>query len=147
MGKAVFCNIFFQHASFITGSRMPGELLFSTADKIEQNFLSFLRLIGTLYFKKHFSAMVSLRGTETLLNSQKTSMDHTKQHECLYDWMFVWRHTIYCEWSNYMWGGSNAFTHLYVATLAAFLLGCIKVHTYKTPLLFSQHQNGVDGIS
>ena len=85
MGKAVFCNIFFQHASFITGSRMPGELLFSTADKIEQNFLSFLRLIGTLYFKKHFSAMVSLRGTETLLNSQKTSMDHTKQHECLYD--------------------------------------------------------------
>ncbi len=33
-----------------SGSTMPGELLFSTADKIEKIFLSFLRLIGTLYF-------------------------------------------------------------------------------------------------
>ncbi len=82
MGKAVFFNVFFQHAAFITGNGMPGELLFSIANSIKENFLSFIRLIGTLYFKKHFSAMVSLRG---LLNSKGVCTDNTKQHECWYN--------------------------------------------------------------
>ena len=54
IGKATFLRYFFQHSEFITSGRMnvPGTL----ADTdIETGFLSFLRLVGVVYMKKHAS--------------------------------------------------------------------------------------------
>ena len=86
-GKAAFFAGFFQHAAFITGSKMVGEL--SSAGDVSNNYLSFLRLIGTLYFKKHYSAVVSLRSTETpqqLFNSKQSPTGAPKQqHEQWYN--------------------------------------------------------------
>ncbi len=49
-----------QHSSLVT------RWLADTAEnKKDVGFLAFLRLIGTLYFKKHYSALVSLKGSET----------------------------------------------------------------------------------
>ena len=64
-GKAAFFNTFFQHAPFITGEHADGLLSDIGEDVKERGFLSFLRLIGTLYFKKHNSAMASLKNVET----------------------------------------------------------------------------------
>ena len=64
-GKAAFLNIFFQHASFITGNQSNGLLSENSKEGMKQGFLAFLRLVGTLYFKKYLSAFVSLRDVET----------------------------------------------------------------------------------
>ena len=86
-GKAAFFTGFFQHAAFITGSKIVGEL--SSTGDVSNNYLSFLRLIGTLYFKKHYSAVVSLRSTETpqqLFNSKQSPTGAPKQqHEQWYN--------------------------------------------------------------
>ena len=126
MGKGMFCNVFFQHASFITGRNMPGELSFTTVGTIKENFLSFLRLIGTLYFKKHYSAMVSLRGAETPQHLLKGScMDNAQQHES-------WHDDIRSIVSNCITSEEDRmpFTYLNVATLAPFLLGCTALSEY-----------------
>ena len=60
-GKAAFLNTFFQHASFITGEVSQGRLSYCSNLDLKQGYLAFLTLIGTLYFKKHYSAFVSLR--------------------------------------------------------------------------------------
>ena len=80
-GKTAFLNAFFQHAQFITGKHADGLLCDISEDKREKGFLSFLRLVGTLYFKKHFSAMVSLKNVETpqqLLQSHEESCSKEK---------------------------------------------------------------------
>ena len=51
---------FFQPCK-ITGQHTVGLLSDISEDKRERGFLAFLRLIGTLYFKKHISAMASLK--------------------------------------------------------------------------------------
>ena len=68
--KAAFMNVFYQHACFITGDEEKGRL--TCISDFKKGYLSFLRLIGTLYFKKHYSAFVSLQGIDTpqhLMNS------------------------------------------------------------------------------
>ena len=55
----------------------------SQMDK-ETGFLSFIRLIGTLYFKKHLPAFVALKGHKTprhLFNSMDNSLQPRKKHE------------------------------------------------------------------
>ncbi len=136
IGKAMFCNVFFQHASFITGSEMPGELSFTTVDAIKENCLSFLRLIGTLYFKKHFSAMVSLRETETpqqLLNSKGSlGTDIAKQHE-------IWYDDIRSIVSDRITSEEDR--------MPSRTSMSIRVPIHSTHILFSHHQNKVDGKS
>ena len=56
IGKATFLRYFFQHSQFISSGRdnAHGTLADVSAD-IELGFLSFLRLVGVVYMKKHAS--------------------------------------------------------------------------------------------
>ena len=65
LGKAAFNNVFCQHAAFITGNLSSGLLLQTHGEDKKQGFLALVQLIGTLYFKKHLSAFVSLHGVKT----------------------------------------------------------------------------------
>ena len=55
MGKVTFLIIkqFFQHAEFISGSSMPGELCETSKDVQASGFLAFIRLIDTLYTSRN----------------------------------------------------------------------------------------------
>ena len=54
LGKATIMKHFFQNAWFITGSQdIPGTLV--SHGREDEGFLSFVRLIGTVYFKKHLA--------------------------------------------------------------------------------------------
>ena len=55
VGKATFLRYFFQYASFITGRSAEGTLtdIHLNDNNFEKGFLAFLRLVGTVYFKKH----------------------------------------------------------------------------------------------
>jgi len=53
MGKATVLNGFFQYASFICGQNMPGCLHDTSPYNKQQGFLAFIRLVGSLYFKKN----------------------------------------------------------------------------------------------
>ena len=57
-GKSTFLRYFFQHASFITGANAQGSLADTDlhTENYKQGFLAFLRLVGTIYYKKHASA-------------------------------------------------------------------------------------------
>ena len=60
IGKATFLRYFFQYASFITSSEdqlTPGTLADTDLEgtAFDAGFLAFLRLIGTVYYKKHAS--------------------------------------------------------------------------------------------
>ena len=53
-------------------------------DKREQGFLSFLRLVGTLYFKRHLSSFSSISHVETpdqLYHSTDASMTPFERHK------------------------------------------------------------------
>ena len=56
VGKASFMRYFYQYASFISSAReYPGTLADTCLSDgmYQQGYLAFLRLIGTVYFKKH----------------------------------------------------------------------------------------------
>ena len=56
IGKATFLRYFFQYASFISGANSQGSLSdIEFQDDHKKGFLAFLRLVGTVYFKKHAS--------------------------------------------------------------------------------------------
>ena len=79
--------LFYQHAQFITGKNCKGFLSYTSEENKHTGFLSFLRLVGCLYFKKHYSAVVSLTSIETpeqLLNSFPFGSDE-EQHQKWYD--------------------------------------------------------------
>lgn len=65
IGKAQFLNIFFLHARFICGQDMPGSMEQVSMNNRASGFLSFLRLIGTAYFKKHLASFISVHNFET----------------------------------------------------------------------------------
>ena len=84
IGKAKVLNDFFQYSSFITGSNMPGSLQNTSERDKEIGFLSFIRLIGTFYFKKHVNGFDALRGHKTpmhLYNSLDPSLQTAEKHE------------------------------------------------------------------
>ena len=53
LGKATFLRYFFQCASFISGANANGSL--SDIRDYRKRFLAFVRLVGTVYSKKHAS--------------------------------------------------------------------------------------------
>ena len=58
LGKATFLKYFYQYASLSSGDETTPGTLADTAlqDEVyQQGYLSFIRLIGTVYFKKHSS--------------------------------------------------------------------------------------------
>ena len=84
LGKATILNIFFQHAEFICGANTPGCLHHTLPHNRESGFLSFIRFIGTCYFKKHLPAFITLYGLETpkhLYNSIDPSLPPNEKHE------------------------------------------------------------------
>ena len=124
-GKATFLNVFYQHASFITGDGSKGRLY---DDDLKQGYLAFLRLIGTIYFKNHYSAFVSLKGVETpqhLMNSisstslldQHTSWYNdiralvsdriTDEDQRMPSESAMWRHWLRSHWIIQMWRNSQ----------------------------------------
>ena len=129
MGKATFLNNFFQHASFISGYNMPGFLHNTSSNNKENGFLSFIRLIGTCYFKKHLSAFVALKGHKTpthLYNSLDPSLQIKEKHmqwlqqirEIVGDRIIneedrvptftsLWRHWLRSCWISQLWQNSS----------------------------------------
>ena len=125
IGRATFLKHFFQNAEFISSSSMPGNL--SETKHMQTGFLAFIRLIGTLYFKKHLSAFVSELGFETpnqLYNSIITPTVNEKHEEWLKrirdiisdritseeervpSYTALWRHWNRVCWVSEMWNNS-----------------------------------------
>ena len=77
-GKSTFLKVFFQHASFIN-SLSQGTLASTCDTSRESGFLSFVRLIGTVYFKKHLSSF-KYDCPRALFNSFSSS-DPISQHK------------------------------------------------------------------
>ena len=126
-GKASFFQVFFHHATFITGNQMIGSLSNTAEDDKNTGYLSFLRLIGTLYFKKHFSAFVSLKGVQTPQQLFHTCCESNPQEQhlkwyntirsvvgdritCEQERMpshtSMWRHWLRSCWVAQMWSNS-----------------------------------------
>lgn len=92
LGKVQFLNTFHQYAGFINGIDKPGYLINTTDDR-EYGFLSFLRLVGSTYFKKHLSAFVAHHRKETpeqLYHSVDIN-DPRKKHK---EWFSIIRCTV-----------------------------------------------------
>ena len=55
-GKATIMRHFFENAWFITGTQdIPGTLADTAPNRVEDGFMSFVTLVGTMYFKKHLA--------------------------------------------------------------------------------------------
>jgi hypothetical protein len=81
LGKSTFLNTFFQHASFINEIQSLSEI---TEGSRELGFLAFLRLIGTVYFKKHLASFISIHNVNTpvqLFNSIEPSLSLQDRHK------------------------------------------------------------------
>ena len=79
LGKSTFLNTLFEYSEFITDTTStPGTLI----DDEPNGFLSFLKLVGCAYFKKHKSAFLpSFPTPVTLFNSVQPDSDHQKRHD------------------------------------------------------------------
>ena len=124
-GKATIANIFLQHASFISGSNSIGNLQQTNVINREIGFLSFVRLVGTCYFKKHITAFIANYSHSTpshLYNSIDTSLSTVQKHQA---WLqkirqvvanriineedrvpshtSLWRHWLRSCWVHQMW--------------------------------------------
>ena len=91
IGRASFLSTFFQSASFIAGGRdPPGSIGEFSLDAQSPGMLSFLRLVGCAYFRKHSSAF-ELHTPEALFHSTEgTTM--TERHE---KWLSNIRRTVW----------------------------------------------------
>ena len=106
---------------------MPGNLCETRKDEQASGFLAFIRLIGTLYFKKHLSAFVSELGFQTpnqLYNSITTPAIDERHEEWLKhirdiisdrimseeervpSYTALWRHWKRVCWVSEMWNNS-----------------------------------------
>ena len=91
IGKTYFLSVFFQLATFITSGRDPPGTLIDTDLELSQ--LSFIRLIGCAYFKKHSSGF-AFSTPESLFHSISESnleMRHREWLACITQ--VVWERT------------------------------------------------------
>ena len=80
IGKTTMMRHFFENAWFITGTpSIPGTLADTDPSVMEEGFLSFIRLIGTVYFKKHLSVFIQ-DTPRALYNSLTSNMTPIQQH-------------------------------------------------------------------
>ena len=125
IGKATFWNVFYQHATFITGQRMPGNLHQINT----QGFYSFIRLVGTVYFKKHISGFISRYNYDSpihLYNSFDPTLSDEMRHqswlqsirevvseritseeERVPTYTSLWRHWLRTCWCLQLWHASS----------------------------------------
>ena len=82
LGKATFLRYFFQYASFITGGEQPGTLADTQLNeqRFELGFLAFMRLIGTVYFKKHATGFDTPSPSAHFLQFQTPTTSIKQQH-------------------------------------------------------------------
>ena len=123
-GKVTFFNTFFQHAVFISGKDMIGCLNQTLPENKHLGFFAFIRLVGTVYFKKHLAAFSSVYGHDTsrqLFNSvlslapkekHQTWLEKirsvvaeriTSEEERLPSFTSLWRHWQRSCWICQMW--------------------------------------------
>ena len=99
LGKVSFLSTFFQHATFIAGQSdtVLGSIGRVSVDDMQSNaYLSFLRLIGCAYFRKHTSAF-QLETPEALFHSITPTGDAFQQHS---KWLGVIRSTVHQRMEN-----------------------------------------------
>ena len=123
LGKATFLRYFFQYSSFITGINSEGSLanVELQSNTYQKGFLSFLRLVGTVYFKKHstgfetqspFGHFLKFSNSQAIMQ-HKAWIDDIRQN--IADWatfdtsmipstealFYHWKRTC---WILHMWG-------------------------------------------
>ncbi len=126
VGKATFLRYFFQYASFISGNEenAKGTLADVSLDdsSYEQGFLSFLRLVGTIYYKKHAtgfetpspathfskffdpSSTASQQHSTWLEDIRQTIWDRvTYETDMIPSMDALWRHWKRSVWVIHMW--------------------------------------------
>ena len=129
IGKKTFLDTYYQHASFINGSRMPGCLSQTYPGNKEQGFLAFLRLVGTVYFRKHISTFSSRLDCQTPNQLYNSISNHTSVADLHNIWFTkirnivstvinteeervpshssLWRHWLRTCWISMMWQHST----------------------------------------
>ena len=119
LGKCTFLKVFFQHAEFINSISL-GTLCDTCSDSWIFGFLSFVRLVGTVYLKKHLSSFKY--GSPRALFDSYTSSGPISQHkqwlesirytvwECIEfeaqlppSWEVLWRYWLRCWWVAHFW--------------------------------------------
>ena len=145
--KATILNNFLQHASFISGRTTTGSLHQTHVITKEIGFLSFVRLVGTCYFKKHIAAFIANYNHSTpiqLYNSTDTQLSITERHQA---WLqkirqtvsnriineqdqipshtSLWRHWLRSCWVHQMWQQS-IYPDMYSSLPLPELSGWIK---------------------
>ena len=99
-GKKTVLSVFFHHCDFITGTSGEGSLDQIYLDNQDKGFLAFIRLVGTMYFKKHFSAFYSLFGYELpdqMLKSISSSDNKEKHYTFINNIRGVVNERVTCE--------------------------------------------------
>ena len=82
LGKATMMRRFFENAWFITGTqKFPGTLADTAPGRKEQGFLSFIRLIGTVYFKKHVVEFSHTTPRALHASLTQHGLDHVQQQK------------------------------------------------------------------
>ena len=94
IGKATFLRYFFQYAAFITGREAEGTLADTEEESCNSGFLAFLRLIGTVYFKKHAACFETPSPVSHFKKFVSTTTSIQLQHE---NWLedirqSIWHH-------------------------------------------------------
>ena len=84
IGKATFLRHFFQHANFITGKDIEGKgTLAEIGNEYQKGFLAFLRLIGSVYFKKHATCFETPTPASHFAKFVTATCTRTEQHNRL----------------------------------------------------------------
>jgi hypothetical protein len=91
IGKATFSKHFYQNATFITGNNHAGCLFDTTTDTKKEGFLAFLRLIGTIYYKKYASGFEATSPAH-LFNQTDPAKSEEERH---YQWIETIRQGIW----------------------------------------------------
>ena len=96
IGKATFLRYYFQYASFITGGidSTPGTLAHTLLSdgSYKLGYLAFVRLVGTVYFKKHSSGFVTDSPRTHFANFMDQHLTSEQQHS---RWLDDIRQTIW----------------------------------------------------
>jgi hypothetical protein len=96
IGKSTFMRYFYQYASFITGGndQTPGTLGTSKIPitNWEKGYLAFLRLVGTIYFKKYCSGFSSMCPAQHYATFNHLGLSAKEQH---HRWLDDIRETIW----------------------------------------------------
>ncbi len=114
---------FFENAWFITGTQdIPGTLAATAPGRFEEGFLSFVRLIGTVYIKKHLAQFTVKTPRALHMSLAQSGVAPMRQHEKFIEairetvWSTIqfedelppsfhalWRHWLRTCWVSNMW--------------------------------------------